>query len=991
MNTRSQLRVLFLIVLVALIAAACPKFVSAQQVTYYTFDDAPGNYSNSCADPAVTPSAPANNLLCLNNGTGSGGAVPSFLIADQGSGIGEICGSGDTRCPYNDMAYHTAIQMTTGSMSQGSSVWFSIPQKVTNGFTSYFAFRITRTEGATADGLAFLVQNSTNPSPSITHGSGPNVLGQLGGGIGYDGIDNSLAVEFDTFYNSEFGDTAYTSAGYSFDSNHIAVQSCGSGVNNSTHGSGGCQVGSGFNDSLPFQMADGRIHEVVIEFTGPAAGSTPNYFVYLDPTFETGTHTPTSAPVLSVHYDLISLNLLGPNGDSAYVGFTSSTGGSVEDANLLAWTFTPHTPVITQPQPIADGAPTTFPFGAHTYAVTYPTGTNGGGGTDMITIASTIDPLPDFANLVAGTPFAGSQCQIYEGTGGKCIIYSVYCIQHPAQPTDPQVKVPCPSTSSPIIGVKTAYESDGSASATPPAPGFLHGDPFYSPITSIQGNGTTATATCTGQCSVTDGNSVSIRGNAVAGLNAENVTPTGSTLDTFTYPITSGVTTSGAGGFVTSTNIQNICDVPPFNASNPPCYQTAKIDGTTSGKTKNFSDLAALFQTSSAPTITSGNSTTFTAGVFGNFAVSTTGYPAPAITLSGDTLPNGVTFVDNHVGTGTLSGTPASGTANTYHLTFTVASPVLPNAVQPFTLTVLPAALTSITVAPASASINVGQTQQFTATGNYGDGSTQNLSSSVTWHSSNGAAASISTTGLASGLASGSSNITATSGAITSNTAVLTVNAVVAPAAITVTPSSLAFGDVYLGSKKDINVTVKNVSSASVTITKIYFNYGHGGSSTNYGYTTQCGGPIKAGKTCTIQVELKAQDVGPGSSQLGITYSAPGSPILIGLTGNVINPKASVSPSSINFGTIKVNTTLSKTVVITSTGDTPLLISNVALSGSTDFTKSGSCAASLSKNQSCTITVTFQPSAKQSRTGTLKFTDNATSSPQSVSLSGKGN
>ncbi|HEX4488758.1 MAG TPA: choice-of-anchor D domain-containing protein, partial [Terriglobales bacterium] len=191
--------------------------------------------------------------------------------------------------------------------------------------------------------------------------------------------------------------------------------------------------------------------------------------------------------------------------------------------------------------------------------------------------------------------------------------------------------------------------------------------------------------------------------------------------------------------------------------------------------------------------------------------------------------------------------------------------------------------------------------------------------------------------------------------------------------------------------KKDITITVKNVSSASVTITKIYFNYGHGGSSTNYGYTTQCGGPIKAGKTCTIQVELKAQDVGPGSSQLGITYSAPGSPILIGLTGNVINPKASVSPSSINFGTIKVNTTLSKTVVITSTGDTPLLISNVALSGSTDFTKSGSCAASLSKNQSCTITVTFQPSAKQSRTGTLKFTDNATSSPQSVSLSGKGN
>jgi hypothetical protein len=552
------------------------------------------------------------------------------------------------------------------------------------------------------------------------------------------------------------------------------------------------------------------------------------------------------------------------------------------------------------------------------------------------------------------------------------------------------VKVPCPSTSDPVIGVKTAYESDNSV--TPDTPGFLHGDPFYSPITSIQGNGTTATVTCTGQCSVTDGQTVSVRGNSLAGLNADNVVvAAGSTTDTFTYPISSGVTTSGTGGFVTSTNVQNICDVEPFNANNPPCYQTAKIDGTTSGKTKNFSDLAALFKISSAPAITSSSSTSFTVGALGNFPVTTTGYPAPALAISGDTLPSGVTFVDNGDGTGTLKGTPASGTAHTYNLTFTASNSVLPNAVQSFTLTVVAAPLTSITVTPSGPSINVGQTQQFTATGNYSDGSTQNLTTSVTWHSSNGTAASISAIGLASGLAAGSSNITATSGAITSNISILTVNAVVVPAAIMVTPSSLNFGDVMLGTKKDINVTVKNVSSSSLTITKIYFNYGHGGSSTNYGYFTQCGGTLKPGKTCTITVELKAQDVGPGSSQLGITYNAPGSPVVITLTGNVINPKASVSPNSLSFGTQKVNTSASKTVTITSTGDTPLLISNVALSGSSDFTKSGSCAASLPKNSKCTITITFKPSAKQSRTGTLKFTDNARSSPQCVSLSGKGN
>src|SRR5207244_524598 len=67
--------------------------------------------------------------------------------------------------------------------------------------------------------------------------------------------------------------------------------------------------------------------------------------------------------------------------------------------------------------------------------------------------------------------------------------------------------------------------------------------------------------------------------------------------------------------------------------------------------------------------------------------------------------------------------------------------------------------------------------------------STQDLTSSVTWHSSNGAVASISASGVATGLSVGSSNITATSGGITSNTAVLTVTAPTL-VSIAVTPNS---------------------------------------------------------------------------------------------------------------------------------------------------------------------------------------------------------
>ena len=81
-------------------------------------------------------------------------------------------------------------------------------------------------------------------------------------------------------------------------------------------------------------------------------------------------------------------------------------------------------------------------------------------------------------------------------------------------------------------------------------------------------------------------------------------------------------------------------------------------------------------------------------------------------------------------------------------------------------LTVLPAVLTAITVTPALSSVTQGQTQQFSATGLYSNGTTQDLTNSVTWSSAQGLLATISNSvgsqGLATGLLPGLSTITAT-------------------------------------------------------------------------------------------------------------------------------------------------------------------------------------------------------------------------------------
>ena len=116
-----------------------------------------------------------------------------------------------------------------------------------------------------------------------------------------------------------------------------------------------------------------------------------------------------------------------------------------------------------------------------------------------------------------------------------------------------------------------------------------------------------------------------------------------------------------------------------------------------------------------APAITSADSTTFTTGMSGTFAVTTTGFPISALSETG-ALPGGVTFLDNGDGTATLAGTPDAGTGGTYALTIIAANGVLPDATQSFTLTVDQApAITS--AAATSFAVSLANTFTVTTTG----------------------------------------------------------------------------------------------------------------------------------------------------------------------------------------------------------------------------------------------------------------------------------
>ena len=195
----------------------------------------------------------------------------------------------------------TTVNMTS-STGQTSAVWLPAKQTVGNGFTTQFSFQITAGSASTlADGFAFVIQNSS---------SGTSTLGTTGAGgyIGYQGIPNSLAIEFDTFHNN-----------WDPNANHVAIQSNGMAANTADHNAATLHV---VNSTLATTLSNGAVHAVTITYDG----TSHNFVVMLDQT-----------QILTTPVDLATLGL--DPGGLALVGFTAATGSGSENTIISNWSF----------------------------------------------------------------------------------------------------------------------------------------------------------------------------------------------------------------------------------------------------------------------------------------------------------------------------------------------------------------------------------------------------------------------------------------------------------------------------------------------------------------------------------------------------------------------------------------------------------------------------------------------------------------------------
>jgi hypothetical protein len=222
-------------------------------------------------------------------------------------------------------------------------------------------------------------------------------------------------------------------------------------------------------------------------------------------------------------------------------------------------------------------------------------------------------------------------------------------------------------------------------------------------------------------------------------------------------------------------------------------------------------------------------------------------------------------------------------------------------------------------------------------------------------------------------------------------TAEATTECVSGPGA-NLSPESVNFGNVYLGTRSVQTLTLTNTGNATLTIERLKVLGGN--DNDDFKAHGACPRDLVAGKSCKIIVSFVAdRDNYNPTGTLAITDNALGSPQSVPLSATVINPKASLSTYRLNFANQKVNTTSgAKRVTLTNTGTTPLALSGLTVSGDFALAPGTACVngGTLLPATSCAISVTFTPAAKGTRVGSVTIKDNARLSAQTIALAGTG-
>jgi uncharacterized protein YjdB len=276
---------------------------------------------------------------------------------------------------------------------------------------------------------------------------------------------------------------------------------------------------------------------------------------------------------------------------------------------------------------------------------------------------------------------------------------------------------------------------------------------------------------------------------------------------------------------------------------------------------------------------------------------------------------------------------------------------------------------------PSSTSIATGQTQAFTASGVFADGSSTDITNSVTWSSSKANIATVNSAGLATGVAAGSTSIIASSGAVSGSATVSVTSASLASIDISPDGQSIPTGGQYqltsTGSYSDNTAqTITNAtwSSSDATLATVDPNTG-----VVTGVANSNGNPVTITATAnglTASTTIFVTDAVAESIVLTASSGTIPSGTSQQYTVNAVYSDGSIQPVLTGLPWNSSSTTVAGvgtdgTVIGLAPGQTTITVSYGSLTGSVDLTVSPATLTSI-------VVVPLSPTVGIN--GTMQFT-----------------
>src|SRR5215467_11610773 len=226
--------------------------------------------------------------------------------------------------------------------------------------------------------------------------------------------------------------------------------------------------------------------------------------------------------------------------------------------------------------------------------------------------------------------------------------------------------------------------------------------------------------------------------------------------------------------------------------------------------------------------------------------------------------------------------------------------------------------------------------------------------------------------------------LTATSVADPGKAGTATITVTPPPISVSVSPASVLMG---INATQQFIATVRNDGANTGVSWAPTLN--------NAPCSPSCGTVAPTNTASGEATTYAAPSTVPSNPAVSIVAASVADPSTTGAAAiTLTNGTVKLVPAKLSFGRVLIGTVSSSQITLTNTGRSVLAIASIGLTGGQAalqvFSQTNTCPSALTAGTSCSIAVSFKPTATSLYAAKLVITDNSLDSPQLVSLQGKG-